>query len=1392
MNKNLPHIGVLLISVGLMLALFCGPDHETGMGAEQFGSIAPTLLYKSAAQRLAIPHYVKTVQLRVKNSQGFDTIVSAPYEAHSLRVSNVPISSVTLRVSGLDDNGSEIYSGQTSLEVRANTTETPEVVINQQAPLLLAVMQPSGTDTTVFADSFIVKGNFSSLYDNAAIRVSINELTVQSLDGAWEHWVHLAQGRNVFTVTVADTLHNHTVQSSLAVTYTDTTAPTLQILTPNNIETETPQLTIQATAYDKSGIAEVLIGGAQAQLSGTLASRTVTLVDTFTTIEIVAKDSAQTPNSAKASIRVVYRPKALVQYSLTYQGNESTHGEAPLSSTHLPGESVVVAAPGELFRTGNTFRGWTRDRAGTQKLYSPSDSLLMRAEKDTLWAQWAQGTTYGVVYQANGGSGEVPIDDSGYIAEQTVLIKDQGTLTLNGHYFDGWSVTRGGQTKTVQHNDTLIIGNGYITLNARWKTTTLTVSFEKNDVKALGSMAAQQLAAQTATALSVNQFHKPGWQFVGWADSTAGLPPTHIDDGAKYTLTTTNDTLYAKWVANKFDLHFNKNHANATGTMNSLFSISCDSSIKLPQNTFANPGWSFLGWAKSASEDARYGEATNYTMDTTEVTLYAIWTQKPTHSIAATVRSGDSTGTILPSGEINVVEGESETFTIKPKEGYIIEQVLIDGVANEEAKNRLEYTFSNVTKNHAIDIQFTPKDQAGPAITPLTQQEKNRVTSATGQISFTIQDESGVDSVWYELNEIFIGNIIEGTANTYQCNFDLGSNYGDNILVVHARDNSPKNNMASKSVILLYNTVPSSIVPHRPLNGAVVQEENTAVLEWTGGTDVDGDAVKYQVFCGENPSSLNFKQETFNNTYSINSLSSATKYYWRVKLITSLDTLYFPSQSGSWEFTTANSPTTIAEFTNRRASISDNVNYSFSASDEQGIREYGWDFNADGITDITTLTPAVTRIAPATIGEYPITVRIIDNLGDATTRTITLTITNTAPSITGLPDTLHVGYKKAVVLSPQVTDDGQNLVHKWDFANTGAFIEVSNGDTVFTAEATNLPKTVSYVYKITDDDGNVAQKQVAVVIDLAWTKVPNSENVMRTGFALAQDGDNKLFLLGGETNSGYYNDIRTSTNAVDWTIGNANSPWATRSDAAALFVNNRLLLVGGWKYENDTYSIFSGVWSSDDGGISWDSLNDVNSYYTDMWGGHIGGIYDANLVAYKELIAPYTTKSIFMVGGNSRDYLNGVSQFLQSDNGGLSWSLAQTPLDEETTSGRGWFPAAVNGDTIWCVGGNYRNILPFQVTFMSTDGYAWSERASSLSLAPNYGTGDLIHYDGKLIFPTTTAGIVISADGGASWSVLSSNSPWTQNSPRKMRVISFQSKLWVFTDKGIWFTDTVF
>ena len=85
-------------------------------------------------------------------------------------------------------------------------------------------------------------------------------------------------------------------------------------------------------------------------------------------------------------------------------------------------------------------------------------------------------------------------------------------------------------------------------------------------------------------------------------------------------------------------------------------------------------------------------------MDKFDVRLVEVIAQEYT----ITASAGEH-GSISPSGEVTVTEGENQTFAITPDAGYKVKDVKVDGVSVGAVT---EYTFENVSADASIEAEF--------------------------------------------------------------------------------------------------------------------------------------------------------------------------------------------------------------------------------------------------------------------------------------------------------------------------------------------------------------------------------------------------------------------------------------------------------------------------------------------------------------------------------------------------------------------------------------------------------------------------------------------------------------------------------------------------------------
>ena len=176
--------------------------------------------------------------------------------------------------------------------------------------------------------------------------------------------------------------------------------------------------------------------------------------------------------------------------------------------------------------------------------------------------------------------------------------------------------------------------------------------------------------------------------------------------------------------------------------------------------------------------------------------------------------SSDSNGSISESGEVQVENGNSKTFTFTPNAGYEISDVLVDGISVGAVSS---YTFNNVTENHTISVSFKIIKLTSPVVyesssntfpsdnnfTKVGDTGKESITngalhcvSGTGYIGYVTHDTTNTNSrieVKFSLSSVNSGNtngfriqlsdgskgvqvrILNDGTNNYYLNVNIGS-----------------------------------------------------------------------------------------------------------------------------------------------------------------------------------------------------------------------------------------------------------------------------------------------------------------------------------------------------------------------------------------------------------------------------------------------------------------------------------------------------------------------------------------------------------------------------------------------------------------------------------------
>ncbi len=149
--------------------------------------------------------------------------------------------------------------------------------------------------------------------------------------------------------------------------------------------------------------------------------------------------------------------------------------------------------------------------------------------------------------------------------------------------------------------------------------------------------------------------------------------------------------------------------------------------------------------------------------------IHATFASNPVtlHTIVAT---DDGHGSISPKGNVTVIEGNEQNFSITPNTGYHIADVRVDG---HSVGTNSVYEFANVTEGHTISASFaantftiTATPGSHGSITPGTI----TVNQGSGK-TFSITANSG-----YEIADVVVDNQSKGSVTSYTFN-DVSSNH---------------------------------------------------------------------------------------------------------------------------------------------------------------------------------------------------------------------------------------------------------------------------------------------------------------------------------------------------------------------------------------------------------------------------------------------------------------------------------------------------------------------------------------------------------------------------------------------------------------------------------------
>lgn len=198
-------------------------------------------------------------------------------------------------------------------------------------------------------------------------------------------------------------------------------------------------------------------------------------------------------------------------------------------------------------------------------------------------------------------------------------------------------------------------------------------------------------------------------------------------------------------------------------------------------------------------------------------------------------------------------------------------------------------------------------------------------------------------------------------------------------------------------------------------------------------------------------------------------------------------------------------------------------------------------------------------------------------------------------------------------------------------------------------------------------------------------------------------GQQRMYVIGGSTNSGSVSDVWYSTDGVNWTEATAGQDpalrFTPRSDMGVAYFNNELWVIGG----TDASGSVNDAWYSSDGGVTWTNASaGSSSLYTPR----------SDMAVFTQ--SNQSTPRMYLVAGVDNDYTTGYAitqDDVWSSSDGVNWTQETSAAAFSARSGA----AAVYAEgKMWILGGNYIGNACYTDVWWSIDGKNWTQTTSSL------------------------------------------------------------------------------
>ena len=366
------------------------------------------------------------------------------------------------------------------------------------------------------------------------------------------------------------------------------------------------------------------------------------------------------------------------RYSVAFNQNKGT------GSTEVAGQmsdqQFIYGVRGSLTpnkytREGYTFSGWNTQADGSGTKYKDKQQVYNLTTEEngvvTLYAQWTPNT-YKINFNANGANGSM--------SQQTLTVDVAAELenlgfSKDNYTFGGWATSTNGPK--VYDNQQEVLNLTYtqgeiIQLYAIWiENDNYNVVYD-NNYPGQSPSSPQKVYVGNDYTINAKAPTRTGYTFLGYntnpnANVAQYTPGQVVSGGIGQNGQTI--TLYAIWQANQYEVVFDKNAANAQGSMNNQQFV-YDQPQTLETNQYTNEGYTFAGWATSANGNVVYTDGQEVSNLVAEangtITLYAVWSAN-TYTVEFAANTGNGT---MPDQSFTYDQPQNLSTNTFTKDGY--------------------------------------------------------------------------------------------------------------------------------------------------------------------------------------------------------------------------------------------------------------------------------------------------------------------------------------------------------------------------------------------------------------------------------------------------------------------------------------------------------------------------------------------------------------------------------------------------------------------------------------------------------------------------------------------------------------------------------------------------